>query len=177
MSQTQSPPNRYIDPLDEPRGVGFYLRNFFPWLALAMAELGNKADAYERMSKLAPYEKAGYAPAHEWIAKLMMTNGLQLPREQAIPLAERHLIHWANQEPTDLDSRTALEGDKAKRAREILNPILAEGKAPALVHTILGSLAAADDNFELAAVHLEQACRLNPGYILICRSPEVVICL
>jgi tetratricopeptide (TPR) repeat protein len=57
---------------------------------------------------------------------------------------------------------TSLSDAQAERARELLSPLLAEGKAPALVHTILGSLAANQGNFERAQVHLEQACRLNP---------------
>lgn len=55
----------------------------------------------------------------------------------------------------------AREGDDANEARRRLKEFLAEGKAPAVVHMILGTGAAGDGNLDLAQLHLEQAYQLN----------------
>ena len=50
----------------------------------------------------------------------------------------------------------------SEKARDLLDPILAEGKAPELVHMVLGSISAQQGDLPLAKMHLEQTCRLNP---------------
>ena len=54
-------------------------------------------------------------------------------------------------------------GAQAQKADAILKPVLAAGKAPAIVHLILGSLAGEQGDHQRAVLHLEQACSMNPA--------------
>ncbi len=55
------------------------------------------------------------------------------------------------------------EGEEAKAIREKLNEILVEGKAPALAHFALSSIAKMDGKNEEAFEHLKQAYKQNPN--------------
>ena len=56
-----------------------------------------------------------------------------------------------------------LKGRPAETANERLRQILANAKAPAVVHFILGTSAAEKQDTETALFHLEQASRINPN--------------
>jgi tetratricopeptide (TPR) repeat protein len=54
------------------------------------------------------------------------------------------------------------DGPEREAAKERIEEALAEGKAPAIVHLVLGTNAAQEGNMALAKMHLEQAYRLEP---------------
>lgn len=56
-----------------------------------------------------------------------------------------------------------LDGDQAAEARESIEDRLAAGGAPAILHLILGTMAAQERNLAKAELHLEQAYRSNPN--------------
>jgi tetratricopeptide (TPR) repeat protein len=58
---------------------------------------------------------------------------------------------------------STLTGRPAEDANQRLRKILAAGKAPAIVHFILGTSAAEANDKQKALFHLEQACRINPN--------------
>ena len=53
-------------------------------------------------------------------------------------------------------------GPEAETARTVLKDALANGDAPAIVHLILGTLAASEGHLDEAQLHLEQASQLTP---------------
>ena len=55
------------------------------------------------------------------------------------------------------------DGEAGERASEVLRKLLAIGRAPAIVHFILGSKAAQSGNVDKAIMHLELANKLNPN--------------
>lgn len=67
--------------------------------AIKLADDGDLGDAYERMKRLAPLDKPGYAPAHIWIAQGLVSGKLTSEEEPAVAtdpqaaftLAEQHL--------------------------------------------------------------------------------------
>ena len=63
---------------------------------------------------------------------------------------------------------TNLSGPVADRAREALKDVLATGRAPAVVHLTLGSIALQQDKVSEAEYHLNQAFELSP------RMPEAL---
>lgn len=66
--------------------------------ALKLADDGDLQDAYERMKRLAPSDKPGYAPAHFWIVQRLLAGEIGADQESAaagrqasLSLAEQHL--------------------------------------------------------------------------------------
>jgi tetratricopeptide (TPR) repeat protein len=61
-----------------------------------------------------------------------------------------------------LAALSAQEGPEKQAAETALKDVLASGKAPAIVHIVLGSAAAAQKDYATALSHLEQANKLRP---------------
>ncbi len=67
--------------------------------ALKLADDGDLQDAYERMQRLAPADKPGYAAAHLWIAQRLLAGEISADpttdsaddRQASLALAEQHL--------------------------------------------------------------------------------------
>lgn len=56
---------------------------------------------------------------------------------------------------------TSEEGEDSEAAQEMLRQVLADGRATAVVHLVIGTSAIKKDDFELAELHLKQAQKLN----------------
>jgi tetratricopeptide (TPR) repeat protein len=63
--------------------------------AEALERDGKIADAYERMQRLAPEDKPGYAAAHFWIVQRLLIGKLEVPPDEAQRLINIHLGHLA----------------------------------------------------------------------------------
>ena len=62
-------------------------------MALALEASGDYAGALEAMHKLAPPDRPGFAPAHRWAAFTLTEQKLDMPRDEALDLAQQHLDH------------------------------------------------------------------------------------
>jgi tetratricopeptide (TPR) repeat protein len=61
--------------------------------AMALAQDGKIAEAYERMQELAPVDEPGYPRAHLWIIQQLLDGKLNLPRDERLRLLKVHLDH------------------------------------------------------------------------------------
>jgi tetratricopeptide (TPR) repeat protein len=61
--------------------------------AEALEHDGKFKEAYERMQRLAPEDKPGYAAAHFWMIQRLLTNKLDIPQDEAQRLINIHLAH------------------------------------------------------------------------------------
>lgn len=138
-------------------------------LADALASLGDLPAAERRLllGQNSFSEDERFRPALSNLALREIGNlrgGQEEYRADELALLQKAILIYPKNVPAlqRLAQLTAVEGEEAEKARELLRPILASGQAPAAVHLVLGSLHAEEGDNDLAAMHLEQACRLSP---------------
>ena len=66
---------------------------------------------------------------------------------------------------TQLGVISTMEGPDVEKADALLRELLAQGRAPATIHFILGTRAAEKEDFDAAIYHLEHAVELNSGVL------------
>ncbi len=77
--------------------------------ALALAEQGKTAEAYESMLKLAPVDRPGMEGAHFWIAQNLINGTLGVAPPESLNLALKHLEHLKTRVGNEAEVRL-LEG-------------------------------------------------------------------
>lgn len=121
----------------------------------AVRELPNDENLNQALSRVYTTWAAHLGQAEDTAESLGQRIGLL---DKAVTLTPADPAPWAA-----IAHLTRHEGKTAEHARALLNPILADGTAPATVHMILGTIAAEVENYKLAKVHLEQAVALHPA--------------
>jgi tetratricopeptide (TPR) repeat protein len=85
--------------------------------------------------------------------------------ERVLQLLQRAL-EYAPQDPYALEALakfSLVDSPAAEQARQLLRDVLAAGKAPPVVHLVLGTAAVMRGNLDVAEVHLRQAYELDPA--------------
>ena len=89
-------------------------------LAVCLDALGEHDRAETLIDRLAPDDRAGFAPAHAWKARRLLAGAEHSPA--AIRDAESHLLHALQDAPNTIEAHdnlgAVLPGDGAARARD-----------------------------------------------------------
>jgi len=140
--------------------------------ALAMAEDGKLAEAYQRMKQLAPTDGSGYAPARFWIVQRLFRGDLKESPEEANRLAGVHLdqLEAARIKAPEIQLMRAewlARAERLPEAAAVLKPLVHRVAGAAMqrmtIHMTLGNLAEAQSDARAVRSHMEGRQRRGPA--------------